>query len=253
MISLLTIYTLWLRELVRFYRQPNRVIGALASPLLFWMVLGAGIGRSFQSQAGGGHLGYLGYFFPGTLMMIILFTAIFSTISIIEDRKEGFLQSVLVAPAPRYALILGKILGGSTLALIQASLFLFFTPMLGIHLGISGVILTVLILSLISFSLTGLGFALAWRMDSIQGFHAIMNLFLMPLWMLSGALFPTEGASGWIRILMKLNPLSYAMNLLRATIYGTHLTSMIDWMITAIFCTVIFIVANAAASKRERG
>jgi len=123
--------------------------------------------------------------------LIVLFTAIFSTISIIEDRHEGFLQSVLVAPISRGALVLGKIAGGTTLAFIQGVLFLCFCPLVGITIHPVSVLYLLLVLLLISFGLTGLGFVLAWRLDSIQGFHAIMNLFLIPLWLLSGALFPS--------------------------------------------------------------
>src|SRR3954454_10281644 len=123
------------RELVRFVRQPNRVIGALATPIVFWLLIGAGMGKSFRAEGtvGAESGGYMQYFFPGTILMVLLFTAIFSTISIIEDRREGFLQSVLVAPIPRMAIVLGKILGGTALAFGQGIIFLAFAPFLGIH------------------------------------------------------------------------------------------------------------------------
>src|SRR3954452_3440995 len=121
------------RELVRFLRQRNRVIGALATPVVFWLLIGAGMGRSFRAEGAPQDYGYLQFFFPGTVLMILLFTAIFSTISIIEDRREGFLQSVLVAPVPRMAIVLGKVLGGTVLAFGQALLFLLLAPTVGIH------------------------------------------------------------------------------------------------------------------------
>src|SRR5512147_1213291 len=126
---LLATYTLWLREIVRFYRDRSRVLGALASPLVFWFLIGSGLGRSFRggpAQPLPG--GYLEYFYPGTLALILLFTAIFSTISLIEDRQAGFLQGVLVAPVPRSAIVLGKILGGTTLAALQGGVFLLLAP-----------------------------------------------------------------------------------------------------------------------------
>src|SRR4051812_433094 len=122
------------RELIRFIRQPNRVIGALATPLVFWLLIGAGMGRSFKTDgATAGNERYIEYFFPGTILMLILFTAIFSTISIIEDRREGFLQSVLVAPVSRFSIVLGKTLGGTALAAAQGTLFLLLAPFIGIH------------------------------------------------------------------------------------------------------------------------
>ena len=177
------------RELVRFLRQRNRIVGALATPIVFWLLIGGGMGRSFRA-AGPGGASYLQYFFPGTIVMILLFTAIFSTISIIEDRREGFLQSVLVAPVPRMAIVLGKVLGGTTLATIQGLIFLVFAPLVGVHMSLASFLLVVMTVSLVSFALTALGFAIAWPMDSTQAFHAIINLFLIPLWLLSGALFP---------------------------------------------------------------
>src|SRR6476469_6599911 len=151
-------YTLWLREVVRFYRQKSRVVGVIASPLLFWLVIGSGFGTSFRSGATGASQHYLDYFYPGALIMIVLFTAIFTMMSVIEDRKEGFLLSVLVAPVPRSAIVLGKVLGGTTLSAIQGLIFLAFAPLVGIRLGLTSFLLVVLTVFLVSFALTALGF-----------------------------------------------------------------------------------------------
>ena len=197
-----TALTLVSREIVRFVRQKNRIIGAIGTPLVFWFLIGSGFGdMEFE-----GALNYKQYFFPGTILLITLFTAIFSTISIIEDRREGFLQAVLVAPIPRSGLVLGKLLGGTLLALMQALLFFLIVPFLGVQLTLGNFFYLCGILFFVSFGLTGLGFILAWRLDSTQGFHAIMNLFLMPLWLLSGALFPIEGVPGWLHKVMLANP-----------------------------------------------
>ena len=131
-------FTLWWRELVRFYRQRARVVGVIASPLLFWVVIGSGFGSSFRSGDAAGQQHYLDYFYPGALIMIVLFTSIFTMMSVIEDRKEGFLLSVLVAPVPRSAIVLGKVLGGTTLSAIQGLIFLAFAPLVGIHLDADG-------------------------------------------------------------------------------------------------------------------
>src|SRR3954452_9234771 len=216
---LLAAWTLWTREIVRFYRQPSRIVGALGSPLLFWVLIGSGLGRSFKAE-GSPHGGYLEYFYPGTLALILLFTAIFSTISVIEDRQEGFLQGVLVAPVSRAAIVLGKILGSATLALLQAALFLMLAPLTFGALDCRTMLWLLAILAVLAFGLSGLGFLIAWSLDSTQGFHAIMNLFLVPMWMLSGALFPASGATGWIQWLMWVNPLTYGVSALRSTISG---------------------------------
>src|SRR5262249_57965724 len=138
---------------------------------------------------------YLGYFFPGAVVMIVLFTAIFSMMSLIQDRNEGFLLSVLAAPVSRSSIVLGKVLGGATLAAIQGLFFLIFTPLVGVHPNLTAVAISGATIVMISFELTALGFAIAWPMDSPQAFHAIVNLILLPLWMLSGAFFPASGAS----------------------------------------------------------
>jgi ABC-2 type transport system permease protein len=216
---LLPAFTLWWREIVRFYRQRSRVVGVIASPLLFWLVIGSGFGTSFRSGSAPGQQHYLDYFYPGALIMIVLFTSIFAMMSLIEDRKEGFLLSVMVAPVPRSAIVLGKVLGGTTLAAIQGLIFLAFAPFVGVHMGLVDFLLVVFVVFLVSFALTSLGFAIAWPMDSTQAFHAIINLFLIPLWLLSGALFPLSGASGWLRLVMRLNPLTYGVEALRGLLY----------------------------------
>ncbi len=207
------------REWVRFLRQRNRIVGALATPIVFWLLIGGGMGHSFSSSNTPGGSNFLVFFFPGTLLMILLFTAIFSTISIIEDRREGFLQSVLVAPVSRMAIVLGKVLGGTALAFGQGLLFLLLAPTVGIKLTVLSFLLSAGVMLLIAFALTALGVCIAWRMSSTSGFHAIMNLFLMPMWFLSGALFPPDGAMGGLRWIMYANPLTYGLSALRHTIY----------------------------------
>jgi ABC-2 type transport system permease protein len=246
-------FTLWWREIVRFYRQPGRVVGVLASPLVFWAVLGSGFGTSFRSGGGAGQQHYLDYSYPGILILIVLFTSIFTMMSVIEDRKEGFLLSVLVAPVPRTAIVLGKVLGGTTLAAVQGLTFLIFAPFAGIHLNLVQVLLVAVVVFLVSFSLTALGFAIAWPMDSSQAFHGIVNLFLIPLWLLSGALFPLAGASGWIRVIMRLNPLTYGVDALRALLYpGTETAFPLPSAMATLllFSLVMFGVALLVVNRR---
>jgi ABC-2 type transport system permease protein len=246
--------SLWQREIVRFYRNRGRVVGIVLSPLLFWLVIGSGFGTSFQGGGIGGGAHYLEYFFPGALTMIVLFTSIFAMMSVIEDRKEGFLLSVLVAPVNRSVIVLGKVLGGATLATIQGMIFLIFVPVLhGAHLGFDNILPITLTVFLVAFSLTALGFAIAWPMDSSQAFHAIVNLFLIPLWLLSGALFPLSGASGWIRILMRANPLTYGNEALRQLLFPGA-TSLLpvgtSILVLGLFSAVMFAWAFIVANRR---
>jgi ABC-2 type transport system permease protein len=248
--------SLWQREIVRFYRQKARVVGVIASPLIFWLVLGSGFAHSFHSSGSGtaaasGH--YLGYFFPGSIAMIVLFTAIFSMMSLIQDRNEGFLLSVLAAPVSRSAIVLGKVLGGATLAAIQGIVFLVFAPFVGVHFTLASIVLSALIIVMISFELTALGFAVAWPMDSTQAFHAIVNIILLPLWMLSGALFPASGASGWLRFFMRLNPLSYGVDALRNALFpaaATDFSIATNLAVTTGFCVLTFAASWAIVNRR---
>ena len=215
----LPIWSLTQRELVRFFRQRTGVVGALGQPLLFWILFGAGLKGSFQPPRWATwEMSYQEYFFPGVAVMIVMFTAIFSTISIIEDRREGFLQGVLVAPIPRLSIVLGKLCGGTLLAVLQAGLFLLLAPTMGISLSPVSALGMLAWLTLLSFTLTALGFVIAWPMDSTQGFHAIMSVFLMPMWLLSGAFIPAAG-SGWLSWIIRLNPLTYGMAGLRRLLY----------------------------------
>jgi ABC-2 type transport system permease protein len=243
------------RELVRFYRQRSRVVGALLTPILFWLFIGAGIGNSFHADGGGG---FLEYFFPGTLVLIVFFTAIFSTISIIEDRREGFLQSVLVSPVSRLTMVSGKIAGGALLAVLQAAIFLALAPFAGISPGAASVVLVLLTLALVALGLTGLGFVIAWHMDSTQGFHAIMNVFLIPLWLLSGAAFPAASAHGWIRAAMAVNPVSYGVAAVRRALYSSDPARALDGVpsfvasviVTALFAALMIGLSAWAAERR---
>ncbi|MGP0018112.1 MAG: ABC transporter permease [Candidatus Sulfotelmatobacter sp.] len=251
---MLPAFTLWWREIVRFYRQPTRVVGVLASPLVFWIVLGSGFGNSLRSPGGEGQQHYMNYFYPGTLILIVLFTSIFTMMSVIDDRKEGFLLSVLVAPVSRTAIVLGKVLGGTTLAAVQGMVFLIFAPFAGVHLDAVQVLLVAIVVFLVSFSLTALGFAIAWPMDSSQAFHGIVNLFLIPMWLVSGALFSITGASKWIQWIMRLNPLTYGVEALRSLMYpgtGSDFPLSYDMATLLLFSLVMFGLAFLMVNRRS--
>lgn len=248
-------WTLLEREVVRFLRQRNRLIGALATPLIFWLMLGQGMGSSFRAAGQGGG-DYFEYFFPGMILLVVLFTSIFSTISIIEDRREGFMQGVLASPAPEWAIVLGKVFGGTVLSVLQAALLLCLAPLIGIRLGLVGPALFLAAVAAVALGLTALGHALAWRSDSVQGYHAIMNVFLMPLWLLSGALFPVEGAAGWIKWVMILNPVHYGHALLVHSLYPMtdHVrvaAGPLSALVVGVFGLVMFGIAILVTRDRR--
>ncbi len=246
------VLTLAQRELVRFFRQRNRVIGAMVQPIMFWGLFSAGFRGNGLGPA---------FFFPGTIAMILLFTAIFATISIIEDRREGFLQSVLVAPAPRWAMVLGKILGGSAIAMLQALLFLVLGWLtLDLTSSPLEVLLAVALMTVIAVALTSLGFLIAWRMESTQGFHAIMSVFLFPMWLLSGAMFPAEEGT-WLTLLSRFNPLTYGVAGLRhyfhfegSSVAMNALPNLsVCWLVTIVFAAIMFALAWRIADTRTTG
>jgi ABC-2 type transport system permease protein len=219
--ALTTVFALTGREVLKFVRDRSRLLGAFTQPLAFWLLLGLGFQGTFQmpgAEAAG--VDYVEFLFPGVVALVLLFTAIFSTISIVEERTSGFLQAVMVAPTPRTALVFGNALGGTILATAQALLFLFALPLIGLWPGIQGTLLVLAICVLTGLSFTALGFTIAWRMDTTRGFHAVMNLFLLPLWFLSGAMFPVEGAAPVLRWLVWINPVSYAVSGIRHGMYG---------------------------------
>jgi ABC-2 type transport system permease protein len=272
-------WTLCRREWVRFVRQKNRLIGAIGQPLLFWLLFGAGLGPSFRmggsvggvaagsatasAAAATNGISFIQYFFPGTLVLILLFTAIFATISVIEDRREGFLQSVLVAPIPRWSMVLGKLVGGTLIAVAQAAIFLLLGYTLGLELGPLVLLAVVAWMFIVALGLTGLGFVLAWRTDSVQGFHALMSVLLLPMWLLSGAFFPAS--PGWLGWIVRLNPLTYGVAGLRRLLYlnspaevqAAALANLpAAWLcglVTVVFCVLMFALSWRISAGRTTG
>ena len=253
---ILPVMTLCWREVVRFCRQRSRLVGAFVQPLVFWLLLGGGLRASFHPPGTPPGTSYVEYVYPGIIAMVLLFTAIFATISVIEDRRMGFLQGVLVSPVSRSSIALGQALGGTTLALVQGIIFLLLAPAAGVPLTVASVLWMVLVMFLVAFGLTSLGLVIAWRLESTQGFHAVMNLILLPMWVLSGAFFPATGVPGWLGWTMRLNPLTYGMAALRRCLYlgnpaaagpVPHLTPALG--IIVLFGVLAFIAATDAARR----
>jgi ABC-2 type transport system permease protein len=257
------------REWVRFFRQPFRVIAALGQPILFWILFGTGLHGAFRGPDADSS--FMTYFLPGTTALILLFTAIFATISIIEDRREGFLQGVLVAPPGRWSIVLGKALGGSAIAWAQASFFLVLAWMSGsLPLGWHWIPMLVF-LFIAALGITSLGVLCAWPMESTQGYHAIMNLVLLPMWLLSGAFFPIPAWSAsqpigqsvmhWI---MVFNPMTYIVAGLRLLVTSSPSVNNTEssfwtaglvqcWCVTCLFAVITFAAAVWMVQKRQRG
>ncbi len=189
------------REFIKFWREKARIAGFAAAPLLFWMVVSAGFNDFAR-------------FYAGSIALALMFSAVFSNMTLIDDRKEGFLAGVLVSPAPRESIVLGKVLGAGCLAWLQRLFFLFFLPLTGLKPGFFGVLGAVLTLAVIAALFTLVGFLCAWRMPSTQAFHGVVNMLLMPMWMLSGSLFRYEEAHPLMQLAMRLNPMTYGISLL---------------------------------------
>ncbi len=216
--DLATAVVLWRRDLVRFFRQPSRLAGALGQPVIFWLVIGSGMSATFRMPGSG--VRYLEFFFPGVVLMVVLFAAIFTTVSVIEDRHRGFLQAVVAGPGSRAALVLGKTLGSATVALSQAALFLLLAPAAGFPwLPVSWPLLLGA-LALAALGLAALGFAVAWAVDSVQGYHAIQMTLLVPLWVVSGAMFPPSPEHPAFTAVMRANPVAYAVSAARRALAG---------------------------------
>ncbi len=273
--------TLWNREWVRFLRQRHRVASAFLTPVILWVFLGVGMNHAFvigqkastsahgsgvaaMGSVAGTHVSYLEYFFPGTLAFILLSTAIFSTITVIEDRREGFLQGVLVAPAPRVSIVLGKVFGGATVAILQTTVFLVFWPLVtGVHGPWSQILGNMAaawgVLVVLAIQMTAMGLCIAWPMNSTAGFHAVMMVFLMPAWFLSGAVFPLTGAPWWLKGLMCINPLTYGQAALTQTltgqpgVVGVPVDTLGAAAVALVLTVAIVLGAAAMVGRRGRG
>jgi ABC-2 type transport system permease protein len=222
-------YIVWYRDLKRFWRDTPRRVGAFVQPLIYLFLLGTGLQAAFK-VFGGGNVKYVKFMFPGILGMTVLFTSVFSAISILWDREFGFLKEVLVSPVPRTSVAVGKIFGGATQAMIQAAILLvlmFFPFMYGFNLDTLGkAVLLVPCTLLLAIGMTSIGVAISANMKSMEGFPMIMNLFLLPLFFLSGAMFPLQSLPGWMTFLTRINPLSYGVDLLRSiALKGVALSS----------------------------
>ncbi len=233
-----TVYTMWLREMIRFSRSKSRIIGALATPLFFLVILGTGFSSAFQVRGGGTF--DKSYLAPGLIGMSVLFASLMGGVSIIWDREFGFLKEILIAPVSRFFVSLGKAIGGVTTAMIQGILIMIIARLIGIHyVSFWGVLAGIGIMFISGIGFIGLGIAIASKIESHEGFQMVMSFLTMPLVLLSGAFFPIANLPGWLKALVYVNPLTYAVEALRYFLLGKSFISI--WLCIAVL--VIFSIA----------
>jgi ABC-2 type transport system permease protein len=243
-----TIYILWLRQLKRYFRSRSRIVGSLGQPILFLVALGFGLGPVFQ-KAGQGN--YIQFLVPGIVAMSVLFTAVFSGIEIIWDRQFGFLKETLVAPVSRYEIMIGRTLGGATVAMIQGVIVFvisFFAGFRPSGWGEMGIVFVFMFLTAMLF--TAVGTAIASVLEDMQGFQLIMNFLIMPLFFLSGALFPLDNLPGILKVIISIDPLSYGVDGMRGALEGvSHFGLGMDFGVLAIMTLVILALGSYLFSK----
>jgi ABC-2 type transport system permease protein len=272
--SLRAVYIIWYRDVLRYFRDRFRLIASLTQPLLYLVIFGTGLGSAL-GQGGGGTpfaragVSYSQFLLGGVIGMTVLFTAIFSGMSIVWDREFGFLKEILVAPISRLAVGLGKTLGGATQAMIQGCIILLLAPLVGVSLTPLKVVELVPLIALEAFALTGLGVAVAARMRSMQGFQAVMNFLMMPLFFLSGGLFPLTSLPAWMDFLTHLDPLAYGVDPIRKVLlYGAGVPNKlvdklgvqlnggpmpigVEALLTAVFGVIMLFLAIASFRARD--
>jgi ABC-2 type transport system permease protein len=233
MIDFACIRMVWQRDIIRYFRERSQLYGSLSRPILWLFVLGLGLRGS---ASGIGNVNYTQFIFPGIIAMTAIFTSIQSAISIIWDREFGFLKEILVAPVPRTSIVIGKGLAGTTLSLIQGCIIILLAPLVHVHISLLNVVPLIVTLAVMSFGLTGIGIVIAARMTSFQGFGTIMNFIIMPMWFLSGALFPARNLPAWLNVLVRVNPLTYGVDLVRRLVLGfSYHSPLFDFVFLVCF------------------
>ena len=242
------IYILWLRQLKRYWRSKSRIIGSIGQPILFLVALGFGMGPMFEKAGGGNYINFLA---PGVITQAILFMAIFSGIELIWDKEFGFLKETLVAPVSRLSIVIGRTLGGATIATFQGIIVFFLSLAIGFKPNNFLALLPAIgIMFLLALLYTALGTAIASIIKDFHGFQLIMNFLVMPTFFLSGALFPLQSAPVLIKKIAAINPLTYAVDALRQILVGTvHFGLPLDFLVLAAVTSILLFLASWLFSK----
>ncbi len=250
MSELRKIYGLWLREVIRYWREKSRIISSLIMPLLWLLIFGSGM----RSMALSGTQSYQTYIFPGIICMTLLFTSVWSGISIIWDREFGFFKEIMVAPVSRTSIVIGKALGSGTSALIQGTILLPLSFLVGIHLSPLSVLILIPTMILISIGLVCIGLLIASVITSMEGFNFIMSLVIMPMFFISGALFPLTSAPNWLKGFSYVNPLTYGVDVLRWATFretGSLLPVYAEFLILALFAAAMIAACSYTFSIKK--
>ena len=244
------VYIMWLRQIKRYWRSKSRIIGSIGQPLLFLVALGFGLGSMFE-KAGGGN--YINFLTPGVISQAILFMAVFSGIELIWDRQFGFLKATLVAPVSRLEVVLGRVLGGATVATFQGLIVLLLTLLVGFRpQSFTMIPLAVCLMFLVALLFSALGTAIASLMKDFHGFQLIMNFLVMPTFFLSGAIFPLSNAPRLIQVVSYINPLTYGVDGLRQVLTGTtHFGLTTDVSVLSIVGIVLLLIGSYLFSRIE--
>ena len=248
------IYVLWIRDLKRTWRAKSRVIGSLMMPIFFLLFLGSGFRRAALPGIPEG-VDYITFLIPGAIGMSLLFSSIFGGLQILWDKEFGFLKEIMVTPVSRLSIVLGRMAGGSTIALIQSFMILFLSMFLGFRFtSLHGLLIAMAFMFLIAFTFIGLGIAFASRMKDMHGFQLIMNFIVFPIFFLSGALFPIEGLPGFIKPLAYLDPLTYGVDGIRGALLGISAFPLtVDLIVMSAICLTIVTIGSLLFETSDVG
>ena len=239
---------IWRRDMVRLWRQRSRLLGAVARALVWLFALGFGLRGSLGSIAG---FSYEQFVFPGVIAMTVIFSGLQSAISIVYDREFGFLKEVQVAPTPRSTLVIGKCLGGASSSTLQALIILIFAPLASVHLTPLNILATIVATFVTALAIAGLGVVIAMWITDFENFGTIQNFITLPLYMFSGAIFPTRQVPAWLHIILLLNPLSYGVNAIRGVLLGYESASVPFNLVVLLLFTLIMVIVAIAMSRKE--
>jgi len=248
------VYVLVAREFKKFVREKSRLISTIARPLIWLFLVGGGMSRLVGPGMAMG-VTYMQFIFPGILGMTVLFSSIFSSISIIWDKEFGFMKEILVAPVSRFSIVIGKALSGTLISVIQAAIILALFPVLGIHLDVSAIVWTVLVSVLLSFCLSSFGIVIATFYESFESFSVIMNFIVMPMFFLSGAMYPVKMLPEILKIVARLNPFTYGIDALKHSVFGNlgvfDFSLLMDVSVLGI-TSVIFVAIAGSLFERKK-
>src|ERR1035437_6273929 len=232
-----TIYILWQRQLIRFFRTKSRIVASLAQPVLFLVALGFGLGPVYAAAGKGNYIQFLA---PGIIAMTILFSSVFTGMEIIWDKQFGFLKETLVAPVSRFNIMLGRTLGGATVAFLQGILVFLITLVVGFRPNFGGTILALVFMFLVALLFSAFGTAVASKLEDMQSFPLIINFVVMPIYFLSGAIFPVQGLNPILNTVIKFNPLAYGVDGIRGALTGAHVFNYgLDLAVLAVITLII--------------